>query len=99
MGAGESRHGGHSGEEDDDEDEDWMQADKYAEWDCADHIDYNGTAMTVRHVEMPLDEAGKRRVTTNSGGGYGFSHEAIVFDVMCADGRVTKFTAEFTFKG
>lgn len=74
-----------------------------------DHMDYNGTAMTVRHVEMPLNAVEKTRVTSSiidgSGigekffGGSGFTHEALVFDVMCTNGMVTKFTAELTFAG
>jgi len=107
MGAAESRNGNHS--DDDSDGEDWMQADKYAEWECADHMDYNGTALTVRHVEMPLNAEEKTRITssiidgTGAGerffGGSGFTHEALVFDVLCTNGSVTKFTAEFTFSG
>jgi hypothetical protein len=101
MGATESKSGNNS---DDSDGEEWMQADKYAEWECADRMDYNGTAMVVRHVEMPLDKTGKMRLTSpdidNSGmGGFGITHEALVFDVMCTNGSVAKFTAELTFSG
>ena len=120
MGAVESSSGrrGSAGNDSDDG-EDWMQADKYAEWTCADNMDYNGTAITVEHVEMPLNAEEKARVLSLSSGGmntttattdgtgttgrgspdFRFTHEALVFDVMCSNGRITKFTAELTFSG
>ncbi len=54
--------------------------------------------MTVRHVAMPLSADQKAEISKGGDGGI-FMHEALVFDVMCADGRVTKFTSELTFKG
>jgi len=111
MGGVESRPVGGSGSDDDeDEGENWMQADKYAEWECANDMDYNGTVIQVKHVEMPLNAEERTRITSavlNASGGIGervfggsaFTHEALVFDILCTNGRRTKFTAELTFSG
>jgi hypothetical protein len=107
MGAEESKTGNNS--EGDGESEEWMQADKYADWTCSDHMDYNGTAITIKHVEMPFNRAERDRLDKikENGGGDGsslmgtspFTHECLVFDVVCLNGMRTKFTVEFTFGG
>lgn len=77
-----------------DEEGDWMQADKYAKWKDAGMMDYDGYVLGVSHVEMPLQSQEFQSATEN-----GFTHEALVFDVMCTNGQRVKLTAELTYAG
>lgn len=47
MGAVESRNGNNS--DDDSDGEDWMQADKYAEWECAVSLIFQDTTHTMHY--------------------------------------------------
>jgi len=104
MGAEESKSGNRS--DGDDDGEEWMQADKYAEWECSDHMDYNGTAISIQHLEMPFNRVEKERLMENKAKGLvdenyssPFTHEALVFEVLCLNGMRTKFTVELTYAG
>ncbi|ODM94652.1 hypothetical protein Ocin01_12026 [Orchesella cincta] len=89
MGASPSRRGDSS-----DEDGDWMQADKYSKWEDGGVMDYDGFVIGVSHVEMQL-QSDEYQAATESG----FTHEALVFDILCTNGQRTKFTAEMTYAG
>jgi len=87
----QSRTGSSSNEE---EDGDWMQADKYAKWQNAGMMDYDAFVLGLSHVEMSLQSEDFQTATEN-----GFTHEALVFDVLCTNGQRTKFTVEMTYSG
>lgn len=96
MGETQSRHsnGGDGGNSSSDEEGDWMQADKYACWEAAGGMDYEGYVLGVSHVEMPL-QSEEYQVATD----HGMTHEALVFEVVCTNGKRVKFTAELTYAG
>lgn len=94
MGDTQSKRGENENSSSDEENGDWMEADKYAKWQHAGIMDYDAFVLGVSHVEMPLQSEEYRAATD-----HGITHEALVFDVMCTSGQRTKFTVELTYAG